>query len=72
MKPSSFRTRKASHSIRFKRRNAPFVAEVNSEDVQDVLLEEEFDPTTRVVEKGAALSHGANLLMNDLEIGDEF
>ena len=49
----------------------PFIGEFNAEDLQDVLLEEELEPATEVVEEDAALSHAANLLMDNLEVGDE-
>ena len=49
----------------------PFVGELSAEDLQDLLLEEELEPATEVVEEGAALSHAAKLLLDNSNVGDE-
>ena len=49
----------------------PFVGEFNDKDLQDILSEGDREPATEPVEEGAALSQAVDLLLDNLEVGDQ-
>lgn len=53
-------------------REISFAGGSNEEDLQNVFLEEELEPATEQVKEKLALLHAINLLMDNLEICNEF